>query len=56
MKFLYDRGIAEGQQAISTLGFIALSLFCYLTGAGGNAGLASSVNSTAKSFPDQMVC
>jgi hypothetical protein len=27
-----------------------------MTGSGGNGGLTSSVNSTAKTFPDKAVC
>ena len=42
-------------EKLSAVGF-ALLVFCsFLTGAGGNAGLTSSMNATAKTFPDQMV-
>ncbi|TFK28599.1 MFS general substrate transporter [Coprinopsis marcescibilis] len=54
MRHMYDAGLVEGQKSISTLSFCVLIVCCYLTGAGGSAGLSSSVNSTAKSFPDQM--
>lgn len=33
---------------------LALSIFSYMTGAGGNCGLTASVNTTAKSFPEYM--
>ncbi|KAF5337303.1 hypothetical protein D9611_002979 [Ephemerocybe angulata] len=54
IRYLYDRGLEKGQDSLGLLGFCALVVFSYLTGAGGNGGLTSSVNSTAKSFPDQM--
>ena len=34
---------------------IAMSVFSFMTGVGGNAGLTSATNATAKSFPDYMV-
>jgi hypothetical protein len=40
---------------ISTLAFYVLVLCSYLSGAGGSAGLCSSINSTAKTFPDRVV-
>lgn len=52
---LYDRGLPEGVKELGFPSFCALVVFSYLTGAGGNGGLTSSVNSTAKSFPDHMV-
>jgi len=55
MRHLFDVGLEEGQQTLSWLGFASLIMFSYLTGAGGNGGLTSSVNSTAKTFPDEMV-
>ncbi|GJJ07849.1 hypothetical protein Clacol_002055 [Clathrus columnatus] len=49
----YNAGpLTDDHLPISTL--VALSLFSYMTGAGGNCGLAASLNSTAKSFPDHM--
>lgn len=51
---LYDRGLPEGVKELGFPSFCALVVFSYLTGAGGNGGLTSSVNSTAKSFPDHM--
>ncbi|KZP22070.1 hypothetical protein FIBSPDRAFT_1043780 [Athelia psychrophila] len=36
-----------------TVMFSLLVLFTFMTGAGGNAGLVSSVNATANSFPDR---
>lgn len=55
MRFLYDAGLPEGIKSLPTLSFVTLVLCSYLTGAGGNGGLTSSVNSTAKTFPDHMV-
>ncbi|TDL18446.1 MFS general substrate transporter [Rickenella mellea] len=42
------------ESRISTFGFCILVLCSFLTGAGGNGGLTSGMNATAKSFPDQM--
>ncbi|KAI5117521.1 hypothetical protein M0805_009529 [Coniferiporia weirii] len=41
-------------ERLSHLAFAALVACSFLTGAGGNGGLTSSVNATAKSFPDAM--
>ncbi|EAU82411.2 hypothetical protein CC1G_11097 [Coprinopsis cinerea okayama7 len=58
IKFMYDAeeegGEEDTKDGIPTLGFVFLALCCFLTGAGGCAGLAGAVNSTAKTFPDQM--
>ncbi|KAG5637900.1 hypothetical protein H0H81_002728 [Sphagnurus paluster] len=43
----------DSSTAISTFTFGILILCSFMTGAGGNAGLTSGVNSTAKTFPDQ---
>ena len=43
------------EQRISTLGFCVLIFCSFLTGAGGNAGLTSAMNATAKSFTDEAV-
>ena len=55
MRYLFNAGLPKGVEHLPVLGFVTLVLCSYLTGAGGNGGLTSSVNSTAKSFPDQMV-
>jgi len=55
MRYLYDAGLSPGVEALSTLGFCVLVFFSYMTGTGGNGGLISSVNSTAKTFPDKAV-
>lgn len=44
-----------GGERISHVAFVVLVACAFLTGAGGNGGLTSSVNATAKSFPDEMV-
>lgn len=41
-------------ETFSYLSFITLIFCAFLTGAGGNGGLTSSVNATAKSFPDEL--
>ncbi|TEB28962.1 MFS general substrate transporter [Coprinellus micaceus] len=48
IRHLYDGGLAEKEDSISLLGFCALVICSYLTGAGGNGGLTSST------FPDHM--
>lgn len=49
----YNAGpLTDDHLPLSTL--LALSLFSYMTGAGGNCGLSAAMNSTAKSFPDHM--
>ncbi|KAF8905752.1 major facilitator superfamily domain-containing protein [Gymnopilus junonius] len=53
IRYLYDSGVPNGAITISTLTFGALVAFGCMTGAGGNAGLVSAVNSTAKTFPDK---
>ncbi|KJA16098.1 hypothetical protein HYPSUDRAFT_47749 [Hypholoma sublateritium FD-334 SS-4] len=53
MRYLYDTGLPADVEHLSIIAFCALVLFSYLTGAGGNGGLVSSVNSTAKTFPDK---
>ncbi|KAF5309184.1 hypothetical protein D9619_012743 [Psilocybe cf. subviscida] len=53
IRYLYDSDLPTGEASLSALGFVILVLFSYMTGAGGNAGLVSAVNSTAKTFPDK---
>jgi len=55
MRHFYDTGLPEGVAKLPLLGIIVLSASSFLTGAGGSAGMASAVNSTAKTFPDQAV-
>jgi len=55
IRYLYDSGLPRNTSSLSIFGFCALVAFSLLTGAGGNAGLVSAVNSTAKTFPDQAV-
>ena len=55
IRWFYDTGLPEGTAELSTLGFCLLVVCGCLTGAGGNGGLASSMNATAKSFPDRLV-
>lgn len=55
MRYLYDRGLSSGATDLTTVSFGALVLFGFLTGIGGNGGLTSAMNSTAKSFPDGLV-
>ncbi len=50
MKHMYDTG-----DGASTVTFVLLLMFGYMTGSGGNAGLSGAVNATAKSFPEALV-
>lgn len=55
IRHLYDVGLPEGVADLSTVAFGALVLCGFMTGIGGNGGLASSMNVTAKSWPDRAV-
>ncbi|KAJ3483194.1 hypothetical protein NLI96_g6485 [Meripilus lineatus] len=48
----YISGLPEGISSLSFFGFLVLLLCGLLTGIGANAGMASAINATAKSFPD----
>ncbi|KAI0059338.1 MFS general substrate transporter [Artomyces pyxidatus] len=52
IRSLYDAGLDDGER-LSQLHIGLLILCSFFTGLGGNAGLASAINSTAKSFPDR---
>ncbi|KIJ96456.1 hypothetical protein K443DRAFT_107199 [Laccaria amethystina LaAM-08-1] len=54
IRHLYDEGIPDGAASLSTFGLYTLVLFSFMTGAGSNCGVTSTVNSTAKTFPDRM--
>ncbi|KAF8580797.1 MFS general substrate transporter [Ramaria rubella] len=49
----YDAGPSNDEK-LPVLSLIAMSLFSYMTGAGGNCGLLAASNSTAKSFPERL--
>ncbi|KAG5643241.1 hypothetical protein DXG03_001290 [Asterophora parasitica] len=53
IRYIYDSGVPEASTTVSTLTFSLLVLCSFMTGAGGNGGLTSAVNSTAKTFPDK---
>lgn len=55
IRHFYDAGLPEGKTDIPFISFIALVVCSFMTGAGGNGGLASAMNATAKSFPDSAV-
>lgn len=55
IRHFYDAGLPTGATDISNLTLCALIVCGFLTGIGGNGGLTSAVNSTAKSFPDSLV-
>ncbi|KAH9928843.1 major facilitator superfamily domain-containing protein [Fomitopsis serialis] len=54
IRHYYDRGLPDGSSTLSTLSICLLAAFSFLTGIGGNGGLAGAMNSTAKSWPDRM--
>lgn len=55
MRYLYNAGLSDGVKHLSSPAFLLLAGCSFLTGAGSNGGLAGSVNSTAKTFPDKAV-
>jgi hypothetical protein len=54
IRIIYDNG-APPSGSISAFTFWLLVICSFMTGAGSTGGLASSVNVTAKSFPDRAV-
>ncbi|PFH47164.1 hypothetical protein AMATHDRAFT_152811 [Amanita thiersii Skay4041] len=54
IRHLYDTGLAENVKTLSIPSFILLVMCGFVSGAGGNAGLTSGINSTAKTFPDSL--
>jgi hypothetical protein len=54
LRTYYDAG-ASSDEKLPLSSLIIMSLFSYMTGAGGNAGLTAATNATAKSFPERMV-
>ena len=56
IRYLYNSGLAPDVLSAPVISFCALLLCSFLTGAGNGGGVASSVNSTAKTFPDRAVC
>jgi hypothetical protein len=58
MRHYFDAGVPMTDSiaaTISLFGFCVLVACCFMTGAGGNAGLTAGVNTTAKTFPDRAV-
>lgn len=55
IRHFYDAGLPEGVADLSSVAFGALVLCGFATGIGGNGGLASAMNVTAKSWPDRAV-
>jgi MFS family permease len=54
IRSLFDAGLGEAYE-LSQLRFVLLVMCSLFTGIGGNAGIMSAINATAKSFPDQIV-
>lgn len=55
IRWFYDKGLPQDATDLSSIAFCALVFFGFLTGIGGNGGLSSAMNSTARSFPDGLV-
>jgi hypothetical protein len=55
IRFIFDTGIPPGASTISTPTFCALVACKLMTGAGGNCGIMSALNTSAKTFPDRAV-
>ncbi|KAI0788666.1 major facilitator superfamily domain-containing protein [Abortiporus biennis] len=49
----YEDGLPQGATKLPTFSIVVLSLCGLLTGMGGNGGLVSAMNATAKSWPDK---
>lgn len=54
IRTLFDAGLGEARE-LSQLRLMLLVVCGFFTGTGGNAGMMSAINATAKSFPDQFV-
>jgi MFS family permease len=55
IKHLYDSGLSPGTSTLPALSFYTLVFCNFLTGCGGFGGLTSALNSTVKSFSDEVV-
>jgi MFS family permease len=55
IKHLYDSGPPPGTSALPALSFYILVLCSFMTGCGSFGGVTSTLNSTVKSFPDEVV-
>ena len=55
IKYIYDSGLAPGTSTLPALSFYMLVLCIFLTGSGSFGGLCTTLNSTVKSFPDEVV-
>lgn len=55
IKHLYDSGPPPGTSTLPALSFYTLVLCSFLTGCGSFAGVTGTLNSTVKSFPDEVV-
>ena len=54
LRSYFDAG-PPNDENIPLFSLIVMSFFSFMTGAGGDAGLTSATNATAKSFPDHLV-
>ena len=51
---IFDAGLGEATE-LSRVRLVLLVTCSFITGVGGHAGMASAMNTTAKSFPDNFV-
>ena len=55
IKYLYDSGLPPGTSTLPVLSLYTLVFCSFLTGSGSFGGLSTTLNSTIKSFPDEVV-
>ncbi|KZT13250.1 MFS general substrate transporter [Laetiporus sulphureus 93-53] len=53
IRYFFDKGLPENSSSLSLFGICMLVFFGFLTGLGGNGGLVTAMNATAKSWPDR---
>ncbi|KAF9261114.1 MFS general substrate transporter [Marasmius fiardii PR-910] len=54
IRFIYTGGLPEGQDSLSSIKLVALVFCSFVTGVGGNSGMITAINTTAKTFPDSV--
>ncbi|KAG7095093.1 hypothetical protein E1B28_005880 [Marasmius oreades] len=54
MRSIFSAGLPEGTDSLSNFKLIVLVLCSFMTGVGGNAGLITAINTSAKTFPDRI--
>ncbi|KIK64712.1 hypothetical protein GYMLUDRAFT_240671 [Collybiopsis luxurians FD-317 M1] len=54
IRIIYNAGIPEDSTTLAMPIFVLLVACSFMTGVGGNGGLAAAINTTAKTFPDKV--